>query len=82
MYIPKVYSIHYTLRWNTKVKKFPSDKINGTKNAIFFLSRTPAYRSFTFQILIWAEAGFPIFYCFPFIKVYIIGQQNALTYWL
>ena len=31
------------------LKKFPSDKINGTKNALFFLSRGPTYHSFTFN---------------------------------
>ena len=32
------------------LKKFPSDKINGTKNALFFLSRAPTYHSFTFSL--------------------------------
>ena len=27
------------------LKKFPSDKINGTKNALFFLSRVPSFLS-------------------------------------
>ena len=27
-------------------KKFPTDKINGTKNAFFFLSRAPTDNSF------------------------------------
>ena len=31
------------------LKKFTSDKINGTKNAIFFLSRAPTHYSFTFN---------------------------------
>ena len=30
-----MYSMHYTLGSNTNVKKFPSDKISGTKNAPF-----------------------------------------------
>ena len=37
---------------NTKVKKkkkFPSDKINGTKNALFFVSQAPTHHSFIFQ---------------------------------
>ena len=29
------------------LKKFPPDKINGTKNALFFLSQTPTHHSFT-----------------------------------
>ena len=31
------------------LKKFPSDKINVTKNALFFLSGAPARHSFTFN---------------------------------
>ena len=50
MYILKVYSIHYTLRSNKNVQKNPSDKINVTKNALFFLSRAPTHHSFTFNL--------------------------------
>ena len=32
------------------LKEFPSNKINGTKNALFFLSRAPTHRSFTFDL--------------------------------
>ena len=32
------------------LKKIPSDKINGTKNALFFLSRAQTYHSFTFNM--------------------------------
>ena len=32
------------------LKKFPSDKISGTKNAPFFLSRAPTHHSFTFNL--------------------------------
>ena len=32
------------------LKNFPSDKINGTKNAFFFLSRIPTHHSFTFNL--------------------------------
>ena len=31
------------------LKKFPSDKINVTKNALFFLSRALTHHSFTFN---------------------------------
>ena len=31
-------------------KKFPSDKINGTKNAPFFLSPVPTHHNFTFNL--------------------------------
>ena len=32
------------------LKKIPSDKINGAKNALFFLSQVPAHHSFTFNL--------------------------------
>ena len=32
------------------LKIFSSDKINGTKNTLFFLSRAPTYHSFTFSL--------------------------------
>ena len=32
------------------LKKFPSDKINDTKNALFFLSQAPTHHSFTFDL--------------------------------
>ena len=32
------------------LKKLPSDKINVTKNALFFLLRTPTHHSFTFGL--------------------------------
>ena len=32
------------------LKKIPSDKMNGTKNVIFFLSQAPAHHSFTFNL--------------------------------
>ena len=31
------------------LNKFPSDKMNDTKNAHFFLSRAPTHHSFTFN---------------------------------
>ena len=33
------------------LEKFPSDKANGTKYALIFLSRAPTHRSFTFNLL-------------------------------
>ena len=30
------------------LKNFPSDIVNGTKNALFFLSRAPTLNSFNF----------------------------------
>ena len=32
------------------LKKFPLEKINGTKNALFFLSRAPTHHSFIFNL--------------------------------
>ena len=32
------------------LKKLSSDKINGTKNALFFLSRAPTHHSFNFDL--------------------------------
>ena len=32
------------------LKKIPSEKIKGTKNALSFLSRAPTYQSFTFNL--------------------------------
>ena len=32
------------------LKKIPSDKMNGRKNALFFLSRAPTRHSFTFNL--------------------------------
>ena len=40
----------YTLKTFDDFKNFPSDKTNGTKNALFFLSRAPTHRSFTFNL--------------------------------
>ena len=32
------------------LKKFSSDKINGTENALFFYSRAPTYHNITFHL--------------------------------
>ena len=76
------------------LKKFPSDKINGTKNALFFLSRAPTHHSFTFNLRFLYELKhkvrlsktvcgiFHFQFRFVFIKVYIFVQQNAWTLWL
>ena len=32
------------------LKKFPLDKINGTKNALFLLLRAPTHNSFTLDL--------------------------------
>ena len=44
--------IQYSIQWDETqiLKTLPSDKINGTKNALFFLSRAPTHRSFIFNL--------------------------------
>ena len=36
--------------FNTLLKKFPLDKMNGTKNGLIFLSRALTHHSFTFNL--------------------------------
>ena len=88
--------IQYTIHWDKTqlLIKFPSDKINGRKNALFFLSRTPVHHSFTFNLrflyalkhkvrLSKTACGiFRFWFCFVFIKAYVLVQQNAWTCWL
>ena len=71
------------------LKKVPSDKMNGTKNVLFFLSRAPTHHSFTFNLRFLYELRrkvrlsktvcgiFHFRLCFVFIKVYIFIQENA-----
>ena len=73
------------------LKKILSDKINGTKNALFFLSRAPTHHCFTFNLRFLYEVKhkvrlsktvrgiFHFRFCSVFIKVYIFVQQNAWT---
>ena len=73
------------------LKRILSDKINGTKNALFFLSRAPTHHSFTFNLRFLYElkhkvrlsktmwAIFHFRFLSLFIKVYIFVQQNART---
>ena len=44
--------IQYTIHWDKTqmLKIFPSEKIDDTKNALFFLSRAPTHHSFTFNL--------------------------------
>ena len=70
------------------LKKFPSDIINGTKNALFFLSRAPARHSFTFDLRFLYDLKhkvrlsktvcgiFHFRFSFVFTKVYVFVQQN------
>ena len=71
------------------LKKIPSDKINGTKNALLFLSRAPSHHGFTFNLLFLHELKHKFRLCKTvcgifyfrfrsvFIKVYIFVQQNT-----
>ena len=73
------------------LKKFPSGKINVTRNAIFFLLRATTYHSFTFSLRFLYELKhkvrlsktvcgiFHFQFCFAFIKIHIFVQQNAKT---
>ena len=87
--------IQYTIHWDKTqmLKKIPSDKINGTKNALFFLSRAPSHHNFNFNLQFlydWSTSFISktvcwIFYFrfrFVFAKLYIFVQQNAWTFWL
>ena len=64
-------------------KKIPSDKINGTKNVLFFLSRAPTHHSFTFNFRSYMSLSKMFvsvkLYVGFFIEVYIFVQQNAWT---
>ena len=74
-----------------KIKKFPSDNKNGTKNALFFLWRAPTHHSFTCNLQFLYELKHNLHlsktvcviyhfqFNFVFIKVYILFQQNAWT---
>ena len=73
------------------LKKFPLDKINGTINAFFFLSRAPTHHRFTFTLRFLHELKpkvrlsktvsgvFYFRFRFLLIKFYIFVQQNAWT---
>ena len=73
------------------LKKFPSDKINVTKNAVFFLSQSPIYYSFTFNLRFLYELKhkvrlsktlcviFRFQFHFVFVKAYIFVQQKPWT---
>ena len=73
------------------LKKFPSNKIIGTKTALFLLSRAPTHHSFTINLRFLYELKhkvrlsktvreiFHFRFSFGFIKVYIFVQQNAWT---
>ena len=86
MYILKVY---YTIHWDKTqiLKKFPLNKINGTKNGLIFISWAPTHHSFTFNLHFLQELKYKVhlfktvrgtfyhWFRFVFIKVYIFVQQ-------
>ena len=83
---------HYTIHWDKTqtLKKFPSDKIKVTKNALFFLLQVPTHHRFNFnsQFLYKLKQKFHLCknvsgifsfpFCFVFIKVYIFFQQKSI----
>ena len=46
VYFESVFNTLY-IEIEKNVKKIPSHKMNGTKNALFFLSQAPTHHSFT-----------------------------------
>ena len=73
------------------LQKVPSDKTNGTKKVLFFLSGAPIHHSFTFNLRFLYESKhklrlsttvseiFHFRFRFVFIKVHVFVQQNAWT---
>ena len=84
--------IQYTIHWaeSQMLKKFLLDKINGTKNALFFLWRAPTHHSFTFNLLFLCELKHKVrlsktvcgilhfWFHFVFIKVLTLWLQNVI----
>ena len=42
------------------LKTVPSDRINGTKNTLFFLSRAPTHHNFTFDLRLLYELKYKV----------------------
>ena len=82
-----VFNILYTCHKTQMLKKIPSDKINISKDALFFRSWVSTHHNFTFNLRFLCElytvCGNSQFrFRFFFIKVYIFVKQNAWTLWL
>ena len=58
------------------LKKYPSEKISVTKNALFFLSRAPTHHSFTFNSQFAQCSSLEKCVC-VFIKVCIFVEQKV-----
>ena len=86
--------IQYTIHWDKTQMLKKTSKINGTKNALFFLSRAQTHHTFTFNLRFLYELNYKVRlsenvcgifhyrFRFVFIKVYIFVHQNAWTLWL
>ena len=61
------------------VNELPSDKIYGTKNALFLFSRAPTHHSFTFNLRFLHELKQKVRFRFVFIKVCFFVHENAWT---
>ena len=73
------------------LKKSPSDKLNGTKNALYFLSRAPTHHCFTVNLRFLFELKHKVClsktvcgvlhfrFRFTSVKIYFFVQQNAWT---
>ena len=93
IYILKVYSTHYTLKKTQIFLSFGQNKRYKKCRLFFFCARTSAHHSFTFNLRFLYELKhkvhlsktvcgiFHFWFCFVFIKVYILVQQNAWTLW-
>ena len=73
-------------------EKFHSDEINGSESPLLFHSWAPTHHNFTFNLFLYelnhkvhlskTVCGiFHFWFCFLFIKVYILVQQSAWTLW-
>ena len=84
--------IQYTIHWDKTqiLKKFPLDKINGTKNVLFFLSRAPTHHFLTFNLRFLHELKHKVrlsktvcgtfhFRSVSFILKFIFLFKNSLT---
>ena len=60
------------------LKKFPSDKINGTKNALFFLSRAPTHHCFTFNLQFLYELKRKVYLSKTFVGFLIFNSVSFL----
>ena len=70
-------SIKHTIHWD---KKFPSDKINGTKNDLFFLSRFLFELKHKVRLSETVCGIFRFWFRFVFIKVYIFYWTKCMGF--